>query len=53
MAELQWYATGPGSDTLMLQLFGNLVLLWQPRSGRRVRGLGPSRTGTVSSFSPC
>jgi hypothetical protein len=27
MAELQWYANGLGSDTAMLQLFGNLVLL--------------------------
>ena len=27
MAELQWYATGLGSQTAMVQLFGNIVLL--------------------------
>jgi hypothetical protein len=27
MAELQWYATGWGSGTAMVQLFGNLLLL--------------------------
>jgi hypothetical protein len=27
MSELQWYATGLGSEAAMLQLFGNLVLL--------------------------
>ena len=27
VSELQWYATGSGSETAMLQLFGNLALL--------------------------